>query len=126
MKRTVRMQHVALQYKNKSESDIFFREILGLELIKEFKLSKLLAKQIFNVSEEINVFLYANKDLAFEIFITDYKTEYFFNHVCIKVPDKEEFVKKCKNNDLKPFFVEKGDKKLLFVKDFSDNLYEIK
>ena len=66
------------------------------------------------------------EDIVFEIFITPHTTDYVFNHVCIKVPDKEDFVKKCEKNNLKPFFVDKGDKKLLFTKDYFDNLYEVK
>ncbi len=122
----VSMQHVALQYSEKAKADIFFKEILGLDLLKDFKLSVELSKQIFDVSEEVNVFVYANKECFLEIFITPYKTDCIFNHVCIKVPDKKEFVNKCEKNNLKPYFVDKGDKKLLFVRDHSDNLYEIK
>lgn len=119
-------QHVALQYNNKKQADVFFKEILDLDFIKEFKLSEELAKQIFNTSEETDVVVYGNEKCVFEIFITHNKTEYIFNHVCIEVYNKDNFVKKCKENKLKPFFVDKGDKKLLFVKDYSDNLYEIK
>ena len=119
-------QHVALQYKNKKQADVFFKEILDLDFIKEFKLPQELAKQIFNIAEETNVVVYGNEKCAFEIFITSNKTEYIFNHVCIEVSDKDAFFKKCKENKLKPFFVSKGNKKLLFVKDYSDNLYEIK
>jgi len=126
MQENVTMQHVALQYAEKEKADIFFKEILGLDFIKDFKLSVELSKQIFDVSEEVDVFVYGNEDVVFEIFITPHTTDYVFNHVCIKVPDKEDFVKKCEKNNLKPFFVEKGDKKLLFTKDYFDNLYEVK
>lgn len=126
MKENVTTQHVALQYAEKEKADIFFKEILGLKLIKEFKLQENLSKQIFDVSEEVDVFVYGNESVVFEIFITPHTTDYVFNHVCIKVPDKKDFVKKCEKNNLKPFFVDKGDKKLLFTKDYFDNLYEVK
>jgi hypothetical protein len=126
MQEEVTVQHVALQYKSKEKADVFFKEILGLNLIKDFKLSKDLSKKIFDISEEVNVFVYGNKESIFEIFITSNKTEYVFNHICIKISDKDNFIKTCEKNNLKPFFVEKKDKNLLFVKDHSDNLYEIK
>jgi len=120
------IQHIALQYANKEQADIFFKEILGLDLVKNFKLYKELSKPIFGKPGDVDVFVYSNEESVFEIFITNSKTEYIFNHVCIKVSDKEQFVKKCEKNNLKPFFVKKGDKKLLFVRDYADNLYEIK
>ena len=126
MSEKVSTKHVALQYTSKEKADIFFKEILGLDFLKKFKLSEELSQQIFDKSEEVDVFVYSNEESVFEIFITPSKTEYIFNHVCIKVPDKDQFIKDCENNNLKPFFVEKGDKKLLFVRDYSGNLYEIK
>ena len=126
MQENVTMQHVALQYAEKEKADIFFKEILGLKLIKDFKLQENLSKKIFDVSEEANVFVYGNKDVVFEIFITPHTTDYVFNHVCIKVPNKEDFVKKCEKNNLKPFFVYKDNRKLLFTKDYFNNLYEVK
>jgi len=126
MKEKATMQHVALQYAEKEKADIFFKEILGLKLIKDFKLQENLSKKIFDVSEEADVFVYGNEDAVFEIFITPHTTDYVFNHVCIKVPNKEDFVKKCEKNNLKPFFVYKDNRKLLFTKDYFNNLYEVK
>jgi hypothetical protein len=120
------VQHIALQYKNKKEADIFLKKILGLSSIKNFNVSKELAKQIFNISEEVEVFVYGNESINFEIFITKQKQLHFFNHVCIKIEDKKEFFNKCNEYKLKPYYVEKEGKKLLFLRDYSNNLYEIK
>ena len=126
MDKKVTMQHVALHYKNKEKADIFFKKILGLEIIKDFKLSKSLSEQIFDISQDADVFVYGNQNLVVEVFISPNTQKHVFNHICIKASDKDEFVNKCEKNNLKPYFVEKGDKKLLFVKDHSDNIYEIK
>jgi hypothetical protein len=120
------IQHIALQYTNKKQADIFFKKILGLNLIKNFNVSKELAKQIFNISEDVEVFVYGNDSIVFEIFITKQKQIHVFNHVCIKIDDKEEFFNKCNKHKLKPYYVKKEDKKLLFLRDHSNNLYEIK
>ena len=124
MKTTI--QHIALQYADKKQADIFFKEILDLSLIKNFNVSKELAKKIFNISEEVEVFVYGNDNATFEIFIIEKKQLNVFNHVCIKIDDKEEFFNKCKKYKLKPYYVKKEDKKLLFLRDHSNNLYEIK
>ena len=124
MKTTI--QHIALQYTDKKQADIFFKEILGLSLIKNFNVSEELAKQIFNISEEVEVFVYGNDDSTFEIFIAQKKQLDVFNHVCIKIDDKEEFFNNCNKYKLKPYYVIKEDKKILFLRDYSNNLYEIK
>ena len=126
MKINSTMRHVALNYNEKEKADIFFTEILGLKLIKSFSLSKKLAEKIFNFSEEADVMFYGNENTYFEIFITKRTKNNIFEHVCIEIGNKEEFIRKCKNYGLSPYFVDKGDKKLLFVKDFSGNLFEIK
>jgi len=120
------VQHLALQYKNKKQADIFFKKILGFSSIKNYIVSKELAKQIFNISEEVKVFLYGNDSIYFEVFITKQKQLHVFNHICIKIDDKIEFFNKCNECKLKPYYVDKEDKKLLFLRDYSNNLYEIK
>jgi hypothetical protein len=125
IKETV-LQHVALQYTDKKQADIFFIKILGLQPIKSFDLSEELSEQIFGIKEIAKIQVYANDKAYFEIFITKKPVDHGFEHVCIKIGNKEEFIENCKKHGIKPFFVKKGEKTLLFVKDFSNNLFEIK
>lgn len=120
------MMHVALNYSNKDKADIFFREILGLKLQKSFILNPELSKQIFDLSEQVDVFVYGDESAVFEVFITEKKVKHSFEHICIKVNDKKDFIEKCKSYGLKPYQINKDEKQLLFVKDFSGNLYEVK
>ena len=126
MKINTTMKHVALNYNKKEKADIFFAEILGLKLIKSFPLSKKLSEKIFNIAEEADIMIYENENMSFEIFITKKIQNHIFDHICIEIEDKEEFIRRCKKYSLDPYFVDKGDKKLLFVKDFPGNLFEIK
>ena len=118
--------HVALQYSDRKKADIFFNKILGLSLDKSFSLSKDLSKDIFGVSEEVTVDVYKSDAACFEVFITDIQTDYSFEHTCIEIDNKVEFLKTCKSYGIDPIFVKKGDKTLLFIKDFSGYLFEIK
>ena len=120
------LKHVALQYSDKKQADIFFSKILGLELKKTFNISNDLSYEIFGIKEEILIVVYKNENTCFEIFITDKKTESKFEHTCIQINNKEEFIERCKKNGIKPLFVKKGEKILLFIKDFAGNLFEIK
>lgn len=120
------LNHIALQYDNKKDAEIFFSDILGIKKIRSFSLTEEFSNEIFGIDQPVDIDVFDNGDIRFEIFYTDIKNNLSFTHVCIEIDDKELFIDKCKKNGLKPYFVKKGEKNLLFVRDFSDNLYEIK
>ncbi|OGS41011.1 MAG: hypothetical protein A3K77_00885 [Euryarchaeota archaeon RBG_13_31_8] len=120
------LQHVAINYKDKEKADIFFSKILDLKLQKSFSLNSELSNEIFNTLEQVDVFVYGNNFTIFEIFITQKVAIHSFEHICIKINNKNEFIEKCKNYGLEPYKINKEEKQLLFVKDFSGNLFEIK
>lgn len=119
-------KHVALQYSDRKQAEIFFTKILELPLKKTFTVSKELSNAIFGIKEEVIVDVYANDNSYFEIFITKTQTKYSYEHTCIEINNKEEFIERCKKYDIEPIFVKKGDKTLLFIKDYAGNLFEIK
>ena len=123
---SIKTIHVALQYSDRIKAEIFFNKILGLTLNKSFSLSKNLSYDIFGLKEEVIVDVYKNEETCFEVFITKIQTDYNFEHTCIRTDNKDEFIKKCKKYGIEPIFVKKGEKTLLFIKDFSGYLFEIK
>jgi hypothetical protein len=64
--------------------------------------------------------------MRFEIFYVVEIHNSSFSHICIEVESKEKFIKSCNKYKIKLYVVKKGEKELLFAKDFSNNLYEIK
>ena len=85
-----------------------------------------LAKQIFGIKEDVLALSYENENTRFEVFITEQLTKNRFEHTCIIINNKEEFIQRCKKHGIQPNLVEKDDKTYLFVRDFSNNLYEVK
>ena len=126
MSKEVALNHVALQYSDKEKALIFFTKVLKIPMVKNFIISKELSTKIFGINDSVEVNVFDNSKARFEIFIKNktYKCE--FEHICIEIEDKKEFIADCKKYGLKPFLVKKNEKDLLFVRDFSDNLYEIK
>lgn len=118
--------HIALQYTDSKKADIFFTKILGLTIEKEFYLSEDLSNEIFQIRENVDIKVYGNEQVKFEIFISQKPKNIGYEHTCIEIQNKEKFIERCKRYNIKPMFVKKGEKTLLFVKDFSDNLFEIK
>ena len=119
------IQHVALEYSHKETADLFFSTILGMEKIKTTLLPRVLSFAIFGIDAIVDMVVYANESSRFEVFLHSKKKTHTFDHVGLKVPDKDELVVRCKKHGLKPFVIEKDGKQLLFVRDFSGNLFEI-
>jgi len=120
------LQHVALQYNDRKKAEIFFTKILGLTLKKTFIVSKELSNNIFGIKEEVIVDAYSNEKTYIEIFITKNQRKQGYEHIGLEIKNKEEFIKRCKKYDIEPIFVKKGERTLLFIKDYAENLFEIK
>ena len=126
MSEEINFKHVALQYKDRIKAEVFFKKILGIPLKKTYTVSKELSKTVFDIDEESIVDVYDNEKMCFEVFITDKKTKYSYEHTCIEIKDKDVFIKRCKEHGIEPIFAKKELRTLLFIRDFEDNLYEIK
>ena len=126
MTENTNLNHIALQSNNETQAEIFFTKILEIPLEKEFTISNELSNAIFNIDEEVKILVYNNSKIKFEVFINENLKNHGYDHVCIEIKNKEEFIERCRKHGIKPFLVNKNDKKLLFVRDFSNNLYEVK
>ena len=126
MAKEVVIQHVAVECSDKQSSDRFFMTILGIPKVKSTLLSKELSAVIFGINKNVPIEIYDNGKMRVEVFINTTSREPTYDHICIEVDNKSDFITQCKQQGLDPFFVEKEGKQLLFVRDFSQNLYEIK
>ena len=120
---TVMIQHLAVESVNEACADRFFSLVLGLSKVKSTVLSPELSLAIFQIDREIRFNLYENGSTRFEVFMTGSLCPKSFAHVCIAVDDRSAFVRRCVDHGLEPNFVEKNGKQLLFVRDFSGNLF---
>ena len=126
MSQNVILNHIALSSNSEKDANLFFTEILGIPLIKKFNISKNLANKIFEINKNIEVLVYENNKIKFEVFITDKKYYKNFDHVCLEIYNKKELIEKCKENNIEYLYVDKDNKKLLFIIDNFGNLFEIK
>ena len=120
------LHHVAIQFSDRNKAEIFFTKLLGLQKVKSFTVSENISEEIFGMAKSIDVDVYGDDEARFEVFITNNKRKPEFEHICIVIDDKSTFIKRCKKYGIEPVVIKKEGKDLLFVKDFSDNLYEVK
>ncbi len=126
MTQDITLYHAAVPCDTHANAKTFFETILGLKLVKSFSLDQGLSKEIFSLPQSVDINVYSNDSVTIEVFIHPQKTTATYSHLCIGVGNIEVFIEKCKSFGLKPFSVTKGEKQLLFVRDFSGNLFEIK
>jgi catechol 2,3-dioxygenase-like lactoylglutathione lyase family enzyme len=126
MKAETTLNHIALECSDKGGAEIFFTKILGMQKAKSFTLSEDLADLIFGIKRSVEVDVYDNGMSRIEVFITGSSKEAGYEHTCIEIRDKKGFVADCRKYDIEPIVIKKEGKDLLFVKDFSNNLFEVK
>jgi len=122
------LKHVALVCGSEDNSDKFYGQLLGLTKIDSKILPRKLARQIFKLDSELKIINYADDNNHFEIFIDsreslDHKK---IEHVCIEIEDMASFLEKCHSMRINVLKIPKGDKLLVFITDYDDNLFEIK
>ena len=126
MTKETSLNHVGLQCSERKKAEIFFTKVLQIPKIRTFEVSEELSKAIFGIKNSVAIDVYDNGKTKFEVFITEKMKDSCYEHVCIEVDNKEEFIDCCKKYGIEPLLVRKEGKDLLFVRDFSDNLYEVK
>lgn len=119
-------KHVALTCADGAKAKIFFTDILGIPLTKTFTVSEKLANTFFGLEEEVNVDVYDNGEIMFEVFITNRSKQMGFEHTCIEIDNQQTFIERCRKYGIEPIIVDRNGKNYVFVRDFSDNLFEIK
>jgi catechol 2,3-dioxygenase-like lactoylglutathione lyase family enzyme len=120
------LDHIAITINDLEKAEIFFAEILSIPKVYNFTISPILAKGIFGIEKELTVTVFAKSGMKIETFLIKDNVKPIYDHICLKVKSKQEIIKKCKKYGADFNIVKNGDRKLLFIKDFSDNLYEIK
>ena len=119
------VQHVALQCPNEAWADTFFTKVLGIPKVKSTMLPAQLCAAIFQIDRPVQMLTYDNGEARFEVFLTSEPVASSYVHVGVAVDSTSDFVARCQAEGLTPFFVQKETKQLLFVRDFSGNLFEI-
>jgi len=126
MKESTQLHHVGVHCDDKKKALFFYQDVLGLELVKTFSLSKELTENIFGLARSVDVLAFQNSGIYIEIFLTSYQRKPSCHHVGLTVENLEEFIVHCQNHDVVTYSVKKGEKTLWFIKDFSGNIFEIK
>ena len=128
--KNLKIEHVALASNSEVNSDKFYMNLLKLQKIKSFTVSKDLMNQFFGVDKDQEVIRYSNDFMNIEVFIINGNDKSFdkFTHTCIIVEDRDKLVTDARIKGYQVIKVprEGSDNYYLFIKDDFGNLFEIK
>ena len=122
----MQLEHIAITVYDSNEISSFYKQILGMIEIKNFEIDKLLADKIFGIKKETQVYLLNNDQLFLEIFVDHKKQSQKYNHICIKINNRESLINKAIAANYECMQIERGSSDLVFIKDKSGNIFEIK
>ncbi|MFX1503376.1 MAG: VOC family protein [Promethearchaeota archaeon] len=126
----MKFEHIAVGYNSEEESDRFFIELLGLKKIRSKTVSNNLMERFFGINREHKFIVYGNRDVNFEVFITNDKSKAqdFFTHSCLLIKNRDELLDKASSMGFSVVKVPRQESEgyYLFVTDDFNNLYEIK
>jgi len=127
----MKILHNGLTFRSKEESDKFLIDFLGLEIKRSFTGEKWLMKECFGINKDIEIIHYGNEEALLEVFINNNVSEKKDKivHICIEVDDRDSLVDKAAAMGIESIVIPRKDSEkgyYLFIRDSSNNLYEIK
>jgi catechol 2,3-dioxygenase-like lactoylglutathione lyase family enzyme len=120
------IEHIATTITDQAEIQNFYCNVLGMNEIRRFVLKNELAGQIFGINKDTFVFQLQKEDLFLELFLVAGKYDKGFEHICISIKDRENLIAKAEQNGYTCIRIEKEKSDLVFIKDKSGNIFEIK
>ena len=120
------LEHVALTIIDVKEIDDFYHKILGLEVHKKFEINENLSEKIFGISKNTSVYLMKRDNLLLELFVHPEMGEWQYNHICVSVENRDDFFEKVVVNGYTGIRIERENSDMIFIKDKSGNVFEIK
>jgi catechol 2,3-dioxygenase-like lactoylglutathione lyase family enzyme len=122
------LNHVGIINKSEEDAFRFYRDFLGLELIKEYVVPAELSVQIFSVNQDIKMLVFEKAGAKVEVFIYP-EYEHSFppvSHYGLLLDNFPEIVEKAPEAGVELIIGKAGEKTVYFIRDFSGNPVEIK
>lgn len=121
------LNHIALQINDERDVKAFYEDVLGFETSHSFQLDGELSTRIFGIKAPAQVTVITNENLTIELFQSDVIIPFRgFTHTCINVSSIGNVVEKCRGKGYEVIEIERSHKMLYFVKDASENMFELK
>ena len=122
----MKLEHIALNITDTKEIIDFYQNVLGMVEVRNYELDKNLANLFFNIRENTLVYLMQKDNLFLELFVYTKSYNNGFNHICVKVKNREAIVANAKKYSYKCIHRKREYFDQIFISDNSGNIFEIK
>jgi catechol 2,3-dioxygenase-like lactoylglutathione lyase family enzyme len=122
------LNHIGIINKSEEQAVRFYRDFLGFEITKESIVSQELSEQLFAVSRDVKMMLFEKNGIKIEVFICP-ECELpspDFSHIGLLLDNFSEITENALQAGIELITGKTKEKTVYFIKDFSDNLIEIK
>jgi methylmalonyl-CoA/ethylmalonyl-CoA epimerase len=122
------LNHVGIINESEEKAVRFYQNFLGFKKTREFVVSAKLSEQVFSVPQEIKVLVFERDGIKLEVFICPKCRQSFpdYSHFGLLLDDFTAIKKKAEQTEVELIVGKTEKKTVYFLKDFSDNLIEIK
>ena len=122
----MKLNHIAITVNDFSEIEGFYKNLLGMRDVRDFEITKDKVVRIFGIEHKITAYQLQKDNLFFEVFVLPQNIEKGFDHICFSVPDRDELINQAKHMNYEVIQIKREHFDLIFVKDKSGNIFEIK
>lgn len=120
------LKHIAIAVNCPDDIDEFYQGILGFTLYRQFSVIAGLSQSLFGLDKELDVYQVKNDSIMLELFITDNQCRTGVSHVCLSVDSRTELLENIKAHHYEYIIEQHNGHDVVFVKDRSGNMFEIK
>lgn len=121
----MKIKHVGLAVK-RPDVESFYKQILGFESLRNFRVDGVDASKIFGLLGPVNVEIMQYDGVEFELFISGCGQFTTYAHICLETKKANEIFRKAKDAGFSGFERNNGDRSTWFIRDHSENLFELK
>jgi methylmalonyl-CoA/ethylmalonyl-CoA epimerase len=124
----VKIDHIGIVNISEEDAVRFYHEFLGFEKTRDFVVGQELSMQLFSHPQEIKVLIFEKDGVNIEVFILE---DYIppspaIGHACLRIDRFSEIIENSKTSGVTVIRGSHKGKTVHFLKDFSDNMIEIK
>ena len=121
------LEHIGITINEESDIQTFYKDLLGMKEVSQFELDKDFSEKLFGIYNSASITSLCKDELFFELFLTDKKHDSIYNHVCISIHDRNSIINKAASLGFVVVDIKRESKdNLVFIKDNSGNIFEIK
>lgn len=120
------LNHIGMVINKVSEIENFYQNILGMKIVKQFRLDRELSNKIFKIDRETDVYMMQKDDLILELFVAQNPDSVNYQHICISVHSRKKIIEKAKKDNYSCLIMPRKKYDIVFIKDSSGNIFEVK